>query len=147
MQITDRLIAEHQVFLRQLAFLESALAGPPELLVAIVQTISGPLEDHAQGEEELLFPQLETWMGRDSGPLPVMLAEHADIRETVANLSLPAHQINAQRLAEHLINVLRAHIAKEDGVLFPMAGKLLGPERLEELERQYSTALRAAGAP
>ncbi|MBI4493941.1 MAG: hemerythrin domain-containing protein [Chloroflexi bacterium] len=145
MQLTDRFVVEHQVFLRQLAFLEQTLEGPTETLVAIVETIHGPLEDHAQAEETLLFPALEARIGSDGGPLPVMLAEHQDLRGTIEALSLSPDPVNAQFLVEHLIEVLREHIAKEDAVLFPLARGLLGADHLEHLELQYAQA--RAGAP
>lgn len=143
MQITDRFVVEHQVFLRQLAFLEDALDGPAESLVpvlrTIVQTLHGPLEAHADAEEGILFPELAERMGADTGVLPVMVAEHRDIQGTVAELSASPEPARARRLAEHLLDVLREHIAKEDDLLFPTARDMLGAERLEALDRRYAS--------
>ncbi len=151
MQITDRFVVEHQVFLRQLAFLEDALSGPPDTLLGVLRTIvqmlHDPLKAHADAEEALLFPELEQRMGGDTGALPVMVAEHRDIQATIDDMGRSGDRARARRLVEHLVDVLREHIAKEDDLLFPTARELLGAERLEELDARYSRVPAGAAFP
>lgn len=148
MQITDRFTSEHQVFLRQLAFLESALDEPPEALAAIVRTLGGPLEAHAEAEEAFLFPDLYRFVGSDEGPVAVLTVEHRIIRDTVASLAAARDQSTARGHAERLIEVLRDHIAKEEEVVFPLASQLLGEERLRDLDADYAgPAARGARRP
>ncbi len=143
MDITDRFVVEHQVFLRQLTILEEAMLGPADSLAgrlgAIVETLHGPLEAHADAEEGILFPELEARMGGDSGVLTVMVAEHRTIQSTVAEIETCRDAARARRLAEDLIDVLREHIAKEDDLLFPAARDLLGSARLVELDQRYAS--------
>ncbi len=143
MDITDRFVVEHQVFLRQLVILEDAMTGPsdalPGRLAAIVETLQAPLEAHADAEENILFPELESRMGGDSGVLPVMISEHRTIQGAVAEIKSSQDAARARRLAETLIDVLREHIAKEDDLLFPAARELLGPARLKELDTRYAS--------
>lgn len=143
MLITDRFVVEHQVFLRQLTFLDQTLDAPledlPSIIRAITQTLHGPLEAHREGEEELLFPAMEASTGGGPSVLPVMIEEHRDIQGTIAEIGTTSDGARARRLAEHLIDVLRQHIAKEDEMLFPSARELLGDPFLEELDRRYGS--------
>lgn len=143
MLITDRFVVEHQVFLRQLAFLEQALDGPaddlPFTVRAITQTLHGPLEAHREGEEDLLFPEMEARSGGGMPVLPVMVEEHRDIQGTIAEIATTRDAARARRLAEHLIDVLREHIAKEDEMVFPSARDLLGDPFLEDLDKRYGS--------
>jgi hemerythrin-like domain-containing protein len=76
---------------------------------------------HHGKEEELLFPALEAvGVGREGGPIGVMLAEHERGREYV-------------REARGYIGLLDQHIYKEDNVLFPLAEKLLSEAKQAEL--------------
>jgi hemerythrin-like domain-containing protein len=85
---------------------------------------------HHAKEERLLFPRLEQrGIARAGGPIGVMLAEHDRGREFVraAAEALPAASAGdgaaATRLAAALAgyaSLLRAHIAKENNVLYPM---------------------------
>jgi hemerythrin-like domain-containing protein len=138
MRITDRFVVEHQVFLRQLVLLEEALGEPSETLLptlrAIGRTLSSPLEAHREGEEGLLFPAL----GLDMGAVPVLVAEHEEIHADLFALTSGQDALRARRAAEHLIDLLREHIAKEDDLVFPLAVDVLGSERLEQLDRSYA---------
>lgn len=90
---------------------------------------------HHAKEERLLFPRLaDCGIARDGGPIGVMLAEHERGREFVraAAEALPAaaggDATAAGKLAEALsgyVSLLRAHIAKENQVLYVMGRRLL----------------------
>jgi len=86
---------------------------------------------HHGKEEDLLFPELEkAGMSRQQGPIAVMLEEHRIGREYVRFMSEalePAragHEAARARLrnsAQGYVQLIRAHILKEDHVLFNMA--------------------------
>ncbi len=93
---------------------------------------------HHAKEETLLFSELEgAGMSREVGPIAVMLYEHGLARAHVASMAgaivgaRAGDSSDLRRLMEaahDYIDVIRAHILKEDNVLFNMAdGMLEGP--------------------
>lgn len=90
---------------------------------------------HHGKEENQLFAMLgEKGLPSHGGPVGQMLSEHEQGRAFVKGMadSIPvASEGNADALAQFdqnargYINLLRAHIQKEDMVLFPMADRLL----------------------
>lgn len=105
------------------------------------------VERHIRKEEQVLFPALEAYLPRDTGPLAVLRGEHADAREMLRLLrravevqtgeqphpeALPA----VETYGRGLLQVARDHYYKEDRVLFPMVSRFLSPERDAELLRQ-----------
>jgi hemerythrin-like domain-containing protein len=94
---------------------------------------------HHGKEEDLLFPGLEAeGMPHDTGPIAVMLYEHEQGRALVRTMaaSLEAARGGDQQAgtelreaAEGFINLIVAHIGKEDNILFNMADQLIvGPD-------------------
>jgi len=93
---------------------------------------------HHAKEEKLLFVKMqERGMPAQGGPIAVMLHEHnlgrqfwATIREALPRAELgeaPAVQAVHDSLAGYA-QLLRAHIHKEDTILFPMADNLFSAE-------------------
>ena len=94
---------------------------------------------HHGKEEDLLFPELVArGFSTSQGPVAVMLDEHRRGRAFVAEMGAALDEIEAgegdeavDRLlgaAQGYSDLIRAHIGKEDGVLFEMADALvLGP--------------------
>jgi len=86
---------------------------------------------HHGKEEDLLFPELErAGMSRQQGPIAVMLEEHRIGREYVRFMSdalAPARagdedaRARLRNAAQGYVQLIRAHIMKEDNVLFNMA--------------------------
>ncbi len=95
---------------------------------------------HHGKEENILFAAMvEAGFPRNGGPIAVMLSEHDQGRAYVRVLAeISAKQAawtveDRQRLAEAAYgyaNLLRAHIHKEDAILYPMAEQRLPPEAL-----------------
>jgi len=136
MKVTDCLMAEHQVLLRQMEHLHQNLGQPeisPELLRAALKLFESGLAGHAALEEEHLYPALEPHLGRDSGPLAVMDAEHNDIRATLGLMAEGEDPSEIRALLGHLLEVLYSHFSKEESVLFPMAESYLSSAELEDL--------------
>jgi hemerythrin-like domain-containing protein len=98
---------------------------------------------HHGKEEDILFAaMIEAGFPRSAGPIAVMLSEHdlgrAHVR-ALADLSAQEAAWSAedrQRLGEAAYgyaNLLRAHIHKEDAILYPMAEQRLSPEVMERV--------------
>jgi hemerythrin-like domain-containing protein len=104
---------------------------------------------HHGKEEHILFDAMvEHGFPRHAGPIAVMLQEHDMGRAQVAVLAAKAAQSEAwsdedrQTIADaanDYSGLLRAHIHKEDAILYPMAEQRLPPEALlrvgEDCER------------
>ncbi len=142
MYATQQLRDEHEgikVVLDVLEHLgrEMALGHPVETdaLAQIVDFLRTFADRCHHGKEEaLLFPALEAvGLPRDGGPIGVMLADHTEgrmhIRAMVDALArLQAGDDAGAAFADHAlayVRLLRAHIEKENQVLFVMAERLL----------------------
>lgn len=98
-------------------------------------------ECHHGKEEEILFATMvEHGFPRQGGPIAVMLHEHDQGRGLVRILRDRAEQdapwSDADRkelvaVANGYSELLRAHIHKEDAILYPMAEQHLPPDALE----------------
>ena len=130
---TARLREEHEVILRALTVLErfgQALEDGEAVDrtgLAWLRTFFGTFADrcHHGKEEQHLFPALERrGMPREGGPLGVMLREHEEGRAHVRAMAQGDDRQVAAAIRDY-VALLRAHIDKENGVLFPMAEQLL----------------------
>ncbi len=149
----EKLHEEHQHALRELAALNNtaeALRGHGYSDDAIgrmrkaVTFINNDVRTHNEREEEYLFPELERMLP-PSGPTGVMRSEHRALWDSLNALEAALKNIhpNGEMALIHtvcahafaVVNLLTAHISKEDNILFPMAERLLQPAQLEELER------------
>ncbi|HVN86895.1 MAG TPA: hemerythrin domain-containing protein [Candidatus Binatia bacterium] len=139
-QTIDLLSSQHQDVLARLDTVESTLTnGAAATVAGFASFLAGEVGQHFDLEEQALFPVLARHIGSDSGPLAVMNAEHARFRELLADLcaAVRADDSAAQHAhAIELIELLRAHIAKEDHVLFPMAQRLLSPAEHAEVNER-----------
>ncbi|MEN8181834.1 MAG: hemerythrin domain-containing protein [Myxococcota bacterium] len=107
---------------------------------------------HHDKEEGLLFPAMVgQGMPRDAGPIGVMLQEHDVGRDCVARIR-EAIEVGdacaAGAAAADYSALLRAHIAKEDGVLYPIARDLLPAGEIASLAVRFEEveASRAGSA-
>ncbi|HZP97366.1 MAG TPA: hemerythrin domain-containing protein [Candidatus Limnocylindria bacterium] len=135
MRITDRFSSEHDVFLEQLEVLESLTSSGAsvEALTSAIRTLAKPLLVHAEAEERALFPALEPSMGGDGGPLAILTDEHATLHGQIEELTGQPARVDFERVFTRFRALLRAHIDKEEQVLFPAAAQILGDDRLERL--------------
>lgn len=102
---------------------------------------------HHGKEEDLLFPTMvDNGMPGDEGPIAMMLDEHKIGRAFVGRMAAaapdaragdPAANAELRNAAEGYIDLIVAHIGKEDDILFPIAdGMIVGPE-CKDLCAQY----------
>lgn len=108
---------------------------------------------HHHKEEDVLFPAMvEGGMPPGGGPIAVMLDEHEQGRACIRVIRDRAGRLEAgdatsvrQLVAgvRAYVALLRDHIAKEDEVLFPMAGQVLAADRLARLGEEFNRIVRA----
>jgi hemerythrin-like domain-containing protein len=111
---------------------------------------------HFAKEEEALFPEIERFIPRESGPLGVMLMEHEELRNTNTELQ-PAIDVylrdadnseangTIQRHGTHFIGLLRDHINKENNILFMMADMHLDQTQIDKVIRLFAEIEKAEG--
>jgi len=117
-----------------------------------IKFFDSELRDHFQKEEVGLFPSLEKRLAKDGSPIANMLAEHGEIWQKITefrkvSVSLPSDGQNVtpkvadevERVASELIRLLRAHIEKENTILFPLVTANLSAEELAEVKRSWSS--------
>lgn len=142
---------EHQHALAELERLERAVEGLQigerldEHLAAVRHAhafLSSAVRGHNEREEQALFP----FLGEDA-PTPLFVAEHEQLR-TLERALLAALEGGDARHAViepalEVIDLLRAHIHREDEALFPMARAMLGEEGTARVARALDRLLAA----
>ncbi len=143
MEATDILSSEHRVIERVIAALEAAAAGLESgkdvrvgFFTDAADFISGFADGcHHKKEEGVLFKAMQAHgMPVNGGPIGVMLAEHEQGRIYTRAMRAAAEKLEQGDLharaaviqnARGYASLLRAHIIKEDHILFPMAGRVI----------------------
>jgi hemerythrin-like domain-containing protein len=102
---------------------------------------------HHGKEEDILFRRMtERGFSLEAGPLAVMLHEHQVGRGCVSALrqvgegSGPLSAVEAQLVLENaqaFVPLLRAHILKEDRILYPMAVRALSASELDAMDTEF----------
>jgi len=142
---TDVLRDEHRVILRALDVLEAAaarLAGGRPLpagwwaeIIAWLRAFAD--KNHHAKEETSLFPAMvKAGVPSDGGPIGVMLDEHTRGRSLVRAMEAGEPAARAAKAREYLA-LLREHIDKENGVLFPLADAVLDEAAQRALQREF----------
>jgi hemerythrin-like domain-containing protein len=145
MKPTEVLSNEHRVieqvldclaaFSRQCERTQAIEVETSKKLLEVLSTFADAC--HHGKEENQLFPALERCgLPRHVGPMAVMLSEHDMGRAAIRDMRQAADEVTSHgadaarrfvRAADAYVELLRDHIAKEDGVLFPLAESLLKP--------------------
>ncbi len=155
---TECLRNEHQIILIVLSCFEIALARARQS-GCVRQVDFEPFVEFFRGfadkchhckEEDRLFPCLERkGIPREGGPIGVMLYEHEQGRKHVRAIAgaleaADTGEASAIRtVLEHgqsYLELLRAHIGKENNVLFEMADQLVQGADLSDLVTAYDEA-------
>lgn len=160
---TAALVREHEAIRRALAVLETIatrLAAGEDVEQESVEQLLRFLKGFADGlhhlkEEEVLFPALEAaGMPRATGPLAVMLFEHGEGRklmalmhETAEHFPRAEERIRFVGAARRYAALMNDHIAKENGVLFRMAGSVLGTAEDARITEAFGAREREVLAP
>lgn len=152
---TAMLRHEHEVILRALALLErlgrSLEAQEPVdreglgWLINFFRTFAD--QCHHGKEEQHLFPALEHHgIPRAGGPLGVMLHEHEEGRALLRAMAEGDDAAIADAIRGYA-TLLRAHIDKENGVLFPIAEQVLSEEEQRVLLHSFDAVEQAVAGP
>lgn len=152
---TARLREEHEVILRALAVLErlswrlEAGEAVDRQDLAWLREFFGTFADrcHHGKEEQHLFPALERQgIPREGGPLGVMLHEHEEGRALVRAMAQGDDRQAAAAIRQYAA-LLRAHIEKENGILFPLAEQVLPEAEQRGLLHAFEAVEEAVAGP
>ncbi len=163
MRPTEVLMEEHELIKRAIRLLEKAdarLRGGDDAVVEAYPPLVDFIrhfadECHHEKEEDILFNALEEHgVPRENSPLGVMLDEHEQGRRFVRRLSAATDEfLNGNKgereaiisNAEGYAELLKAHIFKEDRVLYPMADKVLPEPEQKRIGAQFNEIEAEAG--
>jgi hemerythrin-like domain-containing protein len=140
------LMNEHEAILAAIQILDRmipAIEKAPSVEKKDIQDFIGFLKEfadkcHHGKEEGLLFPAMvKAGVPDQGGPIGVMLAEHARGRQFIRDMEAALLiNVDREKLAAAAVgyaSLLRAHIQKENGILFPMAERVLTGAQLDAL--------------
>lgn len=132
MRITDRLKAEHGVFLRQLKTLErlQEAGAPAEALAAVVAAIADAEEHHSALEDRVLYPALVRVLGLEKAGLKEVAGEHARLRELSA--AILSGRFEGKDVADYA-RLAREHFEHEIHGAFVLAEEWIVGEELERM--------------
>lgn len=155
--ITQALVHEHRLILRMLDLLEKraqlTASGRYDNWAFYLDGV-GFIRNYADRfhhakEEDVLFKALvENGMPKQNSPVGAMLLEHDHGRQFVRGMEQAAREAVAgiERNKEIAFNalgyveLLREHIAKEDGILYPLAERVLPEEMRGRIIEGYAAA-------
>lgn len=130
--IAEFMTAEHKACDNKFADAETAaLTDDWDDAEAAFNAFHNDMARHFRMEEDVLFPALAT-AGGPSGPVHVMLMEHAQIKELLKQMAAAVTQKDAQEyggLSETLLMVMQQHNHKEEQILYPIMDQILAKER------------------
>lgn len=142
---TEVLRAEHVLILRALEVLaagadrlergESLPPGTWEELLEWLRSFADRTH-HAREERELFPALLAAGVPGEGGPIATMLEEHVEGRGLIQAMAAGPAAARAAA-ARRYVELLRAHIDKENAVLFPMAEAVLDDRGRAALARRF----------
>jgi hemerythrin-like domain-containing protein len=146
---TDVLREEHRVILRALDLVE--LAAGREVLErwwaeALAWLRAFADRNHHAKEEAALFPAMvKAGVPSEGGPITVMLEEHVEGRRLVEAMRTRAGA-ERTRACRDYVTLLRAHIDKENEIVFPLAEAVLDAHAQAGVRREFETVEAEQGA-
>lgn len=156
--ITSALVNEHKLILRMIALLERnarrTAAGSYsnwQFYLDGVDFIRNYADRfHHAKEEDVLFEALASnGMTMENSPITAMMMEHDQGRvhvlamETAVQEIVAGRTVNLEMLTVNALayaELLREHISKEDGVLYPLAERVMSDSLRESVVEGYSAA-------
>jgi len=147
MRALDQLRKEHQVILRVAQRMEEAVCGRPDrelpetFLRAAVDFVRIYADKNHHGKEEGALFEIMSRNPRLAGMAAALEEEHVDNRAMIDGVeqALDEHQDQATRTAVlAFVSYIRAHIAKEDEMIFDAVERELTAGDVAELERAFA---------
>lgn len=153
---TEELVNEHRIILkvldaakREVDTIARTGSVREDVILKILDFVRNFADacHHAKEEKRLFVKMSERGMPLSGGPLAVMLREHEEGRRLVRTAAdaLPLAAQGDRRALQTLkdglagyVDLLRAHIGKEDNILYPMANKLLTAEDQKALAAAFA---------
>jgi hemerythrin-like domain-containing protein len=133
--ITSYLTSDHKrcddVFV---ALEQSVSSGKWQQAETLLQQFTDALEQHFAMEETVLFPAFEKGIGSTAGPTAVMRAEHKQMDELMRTLRAALTVRDTASFlgnSETLNIMIQQHNAKEEGMLYVMADRVLSEQKQE----------------
>ena len=102
--------------------------GDDEAAIEAFKRFQTAMIRHLDMEEQALFPALEAAGLPPMGPTQMMRIEHEQFRRMLREMEALADAGDAEGLADEgdtLLMLIQQHNAKEEGILYPMAERLL----------------------
>ncbi len=142
-KLTDALLGEHGVFYALFDQIEAVTAAATSVaqIQGAMVAVNAVILSHADLEEELLFPALETHLGK-TGPLAVMRTEHDEIEHALRQIEEARNLDDGANCVARALNILRDHFQKEEEVLFSIARQMLDEETQIRLGKAWAEARR-----
>jgi len=148
---TQNLEADHVYILRLTDVMEKMVItistdiSHLEMVVSLIRNFADGF--HHAKEENLLFPlMLEKGFSNEQGPISVMLHEHVEGRNFVKGMEAEINEYKKGKESvlpdiyanmQGYIDLLRAHIGKENNVLFRMADRVISPAEHQFLLNEF----------
>jgi hemerythrin-like domain-containing protein len=134
MNITEALVAEHQVFHSLFDHIQAVLPKLRTLaeIKAVAAVMEATLRSHSKTEDDLLIAPLEhciEQMGQ-AGPFH---EEHEEIDRGLKSIQKAKTVAAARRLLLTAVAASRVHFTKEERILFPLASRVLNHSTLQTL--------------
>lgn len=130
--IAEFMTADHKACDEQFAIAETAaLSDDWADAQAAFNAFRDGMAHHFRMEEDVLFPTLKA-SGGPSGPVHIMLMEHAQIKELLKQMGAAMESKNSEEysgLSETLLMVMQQHNNKEENILYPIMDQILANER------------------
>jgi hemerythrin-like domain-containing protein len=155
------LMDEHEGILHGLVILEKmailVASDSPEMrddLSAMIDFLKLFADKCHHGKEEgILFPAMEKYgIPKEGGPIGQMLIEHEKGREFIRGMSdgIAGDEIDKEKFlqnAKDYIDLLRAHINKENTILFPMGDRAIPESEQAAILEAFETHERTVMGP
>ena len=107
--------------------------------------MEGEMQRHVDSEEHSLYPCFRAKMEGNPHVLRQLMLDHQQLRLLVQKLHVEVSQLASlgdqqrhavARCAADIVELLRAHLVREEEILFPLLEELLGPTGMADLTRR-----------
>ena len=113
----------------------------------LVAHFGGRFAEHMQTKEDVLYPAIESALPEASTSLVALREDHRELRGLIGAIAMrleqPRHGIRDEQLrvlTRDLIDLLRLHIRKEEGIVFSVASRVLQEDEISMLARRIGRA-------